>query len=84
MAKQLTEQELRQQAVRGIERQFRAQWMRYGSLHWFLVSPLTTNSGGRSIFRTTAWMNYSRKFETTTAGSIPKRRANHYFCFSSA
>jgi hypothetical protein len=29
-------------------------------------------------------MNYSKKFGTTTARRIPKRRFNHYFSLSSA
>jgi len=40
-------------------------------LHLFPASPLITSSGGRSIFRTTAWMSYSGKLGTTTARSIP-------------
>jgi hypothetical protein len=34
-----------------------------------LVS-LTTSSGGRSIFRTTAWINYSVKFATTAFTAV--------------
>jgi hypothetical protein len=58
MAKQLTEQELRQQAVRALSDSLGP----VDALRFLaLVSrePLTTSSGGRSIFRVTAWMNYS-------------------------
>src|SRR5215813_10787542 len=53
--------------------------MHCGSLHWFLGNPSTTSSGGRSIFRATAWKSYSRKLGNTTAGSILKRRSESLF-----
>ena len=84
MAKQLTEQELRQQARPGVDDSLGpVDALRFLGLV-SRPSPSTTSSGGRSIFHTTAWMNYSRKFGVTTAGSIPKRRSDHYFPLSSA
>jgi hypothetical protein len=53
--------------------------MRCVSLHLFLASSLTTNSGGSSIFRTIVWMSYSKKFGTTKAESMVVKKNEMFF-----
>jgi hypothetical protein len=83
MAKQLTEQELRQQAVRALSDSLGP----VDALRFLaLVSrePFDYQQWRKEYFRTTVWMSYSKKFETTTARSIPKHLFDHYFLLSSA
>jgi hypothetical protein len=60
MAKQLTEQELRKQAVEALSDRLGPS-MRYVSSLLFLASPLTTSNGGENTFRVTASMNCWKK-----------------------
>jgi hypothetical protein len=81
MAKQLTEQELRQQAIRALSDSLGP----VDALRFLaLVSrePFDYQQWRKEYFRNTAWTNYSGKFGTITARSIPKRRSNHYFSLS--
>jgi hypothetical protein len=78
MAKQLTEQELRKQAVEALSDRLGPS-MRYVSSLLFLASPLTTSNGGESTFRVTASMNCWKKVTIDRATRVLKQHLWLFF-----
>ncbi len=76
MAKELTEQELRQQAVRALSDSLGpVDALRFLAL--VSCEPFDYQQWRKEYF--SHYMNYLGKFGTTTARSTPKRRTDQYF-----